>query len=327
MHRQWQFGSALLIAVAVFGESWVAAHGGVDASAFILDPGEPGVVADTSFTFRWADASDAGTATASTTHSFFYTTRIPPPWAVFADPVGLEGIPIVEDVPESDPANQFTWNTATVAAGAYWIWSQAKDPDVLIASQTIVFSPYPVVVAHPGDAVHPSVNLRTPDGPSAFAEADRYEVEYAVFDPDASARVTLERALEGEEGFMPVRMLDPAETRVTLDTSDWAQGDWVLRARLEDGRGLEFTAFARFPLLVARAAPRDAGTGFDAETVPDGGVSDLGTEPTPASDGCRCAGLGTDGLGLSAGFTLLWVLCLTQSSPGRRRRRYAPFDA
>ncbi|MEO1233203.1 MAG: hypothetical protein AAFZ18_30335 [Myxococcota bacterium] len=303
------------------------AHGGLDASAFVLDPQTPGTVVDDSFTFRWADASDIGTATASTTHSFFFTSRIPPPWAVFAEPVGLEGTPIAERIPEREPANTFTWRTATVAAGAYWLWSRAEDPDLEIPSQTVVFSPFPVVVAHAGDPVHPFVSLQTPDGPSAFAEDDQFEVEYAVFDPDGSADVLLERALDGEETFEAVAILDPALRSLTMDTSTWTEGDWVLRARLEDGRGLTFSAFARFPLAVARARPRDAGSP-DAPAAADLGLTDLGSETpaTPPSGDCRCVNSRASGSAWGLGFTLVLVLLLTQSSPERRRGRYVPPD-
>lgn len=301
-------------------------HAGIDASAFVLDPDRVGVTADESFLFRWFDASDIGTATASTTHSFFYTTRFPPPWPVFAAPEGLEGTPIAENVLESDETNAFTWSTATVAAGAYWIWSIANDPDLEIPSQTIVFSPYPVVIAHPGDDLHPYVVLTTPDSPASFAEGDRYLVEYEVFDPHGSATLTLERSLEGTRVFEPVQELSATSTAVEIDTSSWAEGDWIFRARLEDARQKTFQTFARFTLQVARARPgRDLGVGVDASR-PDLASDDAGgqtgpTPPPPAPD-CQCTNIEAAGSRFPiAAFSLVGCVLISRRRPRRNGKR------
>lgn len=293
-----------LVGLVLAAVSWpgaARAHGGADASAFLIDPAQPGVVVDEAYRFTWFDASDIDAATASTTHTFNFSSYLPPPWPVFAAPDGLEGTPIVEDVPELDPANAYTWDTSEVPAGVYFLWSIAADPDLQIPSQTVVFSPFPLVVAHAGDPVAPWATLETPDSPAAYAEGDRYELAYSVFDPDGTGSLTLERGDEDSSGrlpetFVPVDVtLAPSTGSITLDTSDWPEGRHVLRIAIEDARGMRFSSFARFSLLVARTA-RDAGVmdgGRDAGSVDggDAGAPDAGSSSPPESkDGCICAG-------------------------------------
>lgn len=304
------------------------AHGGVEASAFVLDPDRVGVVADEQFRFRWLDASSVGAATASTTHTFYYSTFLPPPWSLFLGPEDLEGTPIVEGVPEASPENAHTWDTRAVPAGAYWIWSIASDPDLELPFQSIVFSPFPLVVARSGEPLHPYVVLETPDSPSAFAESDRFTVRYAAFDPDGTGRVRLARALDGTSTFVSVAEdLPPDEAgRLEVDTQDWPAGDWVLRAEIEDARGLRFSTFARFTLLVFRREGRDAGARPDGGVAP-GPSGDAGglpserpaeseSEEAGAGEGCECLlgrRPGAASLGLLAGSLGLLTL-------GRRRR-------
>lgn len=290
--------------------AWVAAlapavargHGGAEASAYILDPESPGIVVDTAFRFRWFDASDVEAATGTTRHNFYYTRYLPPPWPVFVGPAGLEGTPIVLGVPERATENAYTWDTSTVAAGAYWLWSIAEDPDLAIPSQSIVFSPFPVVVAHEGDRVAPFATLETPDSPAAFAEGDRYELRYTVFDPDQSGQLSLERALEDPGGGAPTGFLavgdpwsaEPGEGERVIDTSTWPQGHHVLRITIEDGRGARFSSFARHALLVDREAPPlDAGVDDAAPALPDAGPPDAMSEaphahPDEPGGGCQC---------------------------------------
>lgn len=302
--------------------SRVEAHGGAEASAFILDPAEAGITADTEFRFRWFDASDVGVATASTTHSFYHSGYLPPPWPAFAPPVGIEGTPILVDHPELDPINAHTWDSSGVASGVYWLWSQASDPDILVPSQTIVYSPFPVVVAHPGDPVHPFVTIESPDNPAAWAEDDVFELEYVGFDPDGSGQIRIERTLDGTEDFTLVAEgLTVTSTVVqtyALDTSSWEEGDWIFRATIEDGRGLSFSAYARYPMLVARlpdAGIVDAGLADAGAAGP--GEDAGGSDGPPASDeghsdGCRCAWAPRGNPSWVMLFALLCVACVTQ---------------
>lgn len=301
-------GASVALACAALPKA-ASGHGGIEASAFVQDPDRPGVVVDQSFRFTWLDASDVGTATASTTHSFFFTEIIPPPWPIFATP-DLTGEAIAEGIPEADRTNALEWDTSTVAAGAYWIWSIAADPDLFIPAQSIVFSPFPVVVAHPGDPVHPFVVLNTPDNPAGFAEDDMFEVRYTAFDPDESAVLRLERAVDGSDSYELVSDELPADVdgRWMLDTSSWPPGDWVLRIRLEDERGLGFTTFARFTLLVARLdPPPDAGTSVDAGRGPDTGSSSVdagvAAEVEPEASDCHCVATSSR----APNFTVLWT--------------------
>ena len=325
--------AGLAVAVALGAPAAARAHGGAVASAFVLDPEAPGVVVDEAFAFRWFDASDVDAATEDTTHSFFYTPFLPPPWSGFVEPDGLEGTPIAVDVPERDPENRWVWDTREVPPGAYWIWSIADDPDIEFPAQTIVFSPFPVVVAHAGDAPAPFAVLQTPDNPASVARAERFLLEYAVFDPDRSAQLTLERALEEESGAIPTAWtpveaelsapIDGFEGQVELDTSSWPVGDHVLRVRLEDGAGRRFSAFARYTLRVFRR-PAGPDAGVDAG---GGGEADAGGVARPADAGPATPGPGREGAsgcgatGAAGPPSLVLALAAAISGISRRRGR------
>ncbi|MEQ8280287.1 MAG: Ser-Thr-rich GPI-anchored membrane family protein [Deltaproteobacteria bacterium] len=282
--------TAWLLAAAVMMPRIAAAHGGAEAAAFILDPVTHDVVVDDAYTFTWTDFDTDGEGGVAF-QDFYFTTERPPPWPIWSGPAFLEGAPIAADIRLADTTNQLTWDTSTVAAGAYWLWSIARDPDILNDATTIRFSPFPVSVAHAGDEVAPSVVLTSPADAFDIAD-DTYAITWSAFDPDGSATVTLEAGTSTDGSALDVITTEvaAADGSYAWDTSALPEGDYLLRIRLEDARGMTFTAYAPNLLLVAhRTIPRDGGV-----ATPDAGFADAGATtpaPTPEEpDGCRCAG-------------------------------------
>lgn len=326
------------------------AHSGAPALARVLNPDQPAEIVDRSYTFRWTD-SDSPTPTGSASVAFYYSPIIPLPFPPENRPV-LDGRVIVRGIPEPDLSNRYTWDTSTVAPGAYFIWSLVEEPPQEIASVQIVsYSPQVLHIAHPGDVLTPSVVLLTPDTPFRFAD-DRYLFRYSAFDPSGTGRVRIEGTIQYDGTDFVVLADDlPAALSGTFewDCRDYAEGNWTIRISITDGCGRAMTAHARYFLNVSHpgglpdAGPRDGRvsspldgrvdegaacgvTTFDAAA--DAGVDDLGSAPgADASDagtgaaeraqagGCGCAETGRPraaDLGLLLG---AWVVL--------RRRRVA----
>lgn len=280
---------ALALSAGLLSAADARAHGGAEAAASLTEPASPGVVVDDTYTIAWTDADMEG-VTGVTYQSFFYARNRPPPWPVWSEPSFLDGAMIAERIPLGDSPNRLTWDTSTVAAGAYWIWSIADDPDIENAATTIRFSPNPIIVAHPGDELHPSITVVAPETGFELAD-DEFEITWAAFDPDDSGTVTLEVGTSTDGSDLRVLATVAASAGAYVwDTSALDEGDYLIRATIEDERGLRFGAYARYPLLVLhRGAPaRDGGIASDGGAV-DAGFVDAGAPtPTPADDGCTC---------------------------------------
>lgn len=265
-----------LLLVSLLHAGKASAHGSLAAVAWPTNPDGVGEIADASYTFAWVD-SDQLTSTGTATIDWFYTATNPPTFPAGGIPAGLEGTPIVLGIPESDTANQYTWDTRGVAPGSYWIWSIVNEPPGERGSiQIVAFSPGVVTIAHPGDDISPAVVIKRPDSPYRWAD-ESYVVEYAAFDPDRSGRVRLEAARASHEDEL-ILLADDLHTSTTTfhwNTSALPEGDWLLRATLTDARGRTFSAYGRFFLLVVHATLPDAGVP-PADGAVDGGEPDAG---------------------------------------------------
>lgn len=308
-----------LAALVLFVTSHAEAHGGAEVATNFLDPATHDVVVDDRVTITWTDFDTNGDS-GPAYQFFFFTKDQPPPWPIWAQPTFLEGEAIVGDIPLVDPTNAITWNTSTVAAGAYWVWSMVEDADIVNPASTIRFTPFPVSVAHPGDPVHPSIVITGPT--NAFEIADReYVIEWSAFDPDGTGRVTLSAGTSTDGADLDVLATDlsAADGRYTWDTSALPEGDYLIRAELEDARGFDFTAFAPNLLLVAHAPviARDAGVPTDAGTR-DAGPT-LTATPTPETpEGCQCTGRPRDRPVSLLGLAALVLLALSRRTPTPR---------
>ncbi len=237
--------SACLAALVVgLSPGAAKAHGTLPAEALIVSPNELGVF-DPSIELIWIDA-DVPIPTGTATVNLFYTDAMPPTFEQGTRPEALMGMPIIEGVYENDRANRHVWETSSVSAGTYWIWSLViEPPEPNPAPQIIHFSTVPVVISHPGDAIPPAVHVTSPSNPFVWAD-QTFDVEYEAFDPTGAAKVRLEagNTFDGSDFLLIADNLPAtAAGRVTWDTSQLTEGDWTLRAVITDERGFEITAY------------------------------------------------------------------------------------
>ncbi|MCA9550556.1 MAG: hypothetical protein KC933_11010 [Myxococcales bacterium] len=293
------------------------AHGSNPAVAWMKGPEGVGTVVDTDFTFGWADA-DIPIPTGTATVDFYYTARRPPAFENGDTHPLLEGEVIVQGILEKDHTNTFTWDTTAVPAGSYFLWSRVVEPpEEFMSPQIISFSPGILTVAHPGDPVYPALLITTPDTPFRYAD-EEFLLKWSAFDPDGSGRVTIEVGTSsmGLDYQTLVEDVPAVDGEYLWDTSGLAEGDWFIRGSLVDGRGLGFTTYAQYLLLIAH----DIGAP-DAGVEADGGPRDAGQPAVDAGvkvkapkEGCRCAEP-------SAGAPLAGLLAGILVATGRKRRR------
>ncbi len=252
------------------------------ASAFPYTPLGIDNIVDKQFEVTWTDW-DMPISTGTATVDLYFTDYIPEPVPFGETPLGLIGEPIVQGILEKDHTNAYLWDTSSVAAGNYWIWTRINEPpEDPPVPPAVVFSAGLVTVVHPGDEIPPVVMFTKPDDAFAWSN-EAYEVRWRARDPDDSASIKLEAFPKGkpEEAYLVAEGLTPDEKgRYSWDTLNLAEGDWVLKATIEDDRGQSFSSHARFTVLVTHLAP-DAGIA----TSSDAGTSDSGPAPDP-KDGC-----------------------------------------
>lgn len=320
MRRWTAFSLAALLGLVVSGASSpAAAHGSNPAVAWMKSPEGVGTVVDEAFTFGWADA-DTPIPTGTATVDFYYSARRPPAFARGDLHPLLEGAPVVRGILEKDHTNTFTWDTSAIPSGSYFLWSMVVEPpEEFMAPQIISFSPGVLTVAHPGEPVHPALIITTPATEFSFAD-EAFTIGWSAFDPDGTGRVRIEVGTSslGIDYQTLVADAPAAQGELLWDTAQAPDGDWYIRGTITDGRGLSFTTYANYLLLVAHdvGAP-DAGVLLDAGTArPDGGVGpDAGVKLKAPKEGCRCGGGGEHGAGWLA------ALAVITTWAGRRRTR------
>jgi len=291
------------------------AHLGAPSLAPVTGPVGAKNVVDTEYVITWTDY-DQSIPTGTATVDLFYTQTNPEAYYRGQLPPDLHGDTVVKGILEKDPTNRYVWNTSTVAAGTYWIWSRVNEPagEQNSGLSFIEFSPGVITIAHPGDPMHPAIVITRPNKPVAIA-TDDYLIEYEVFDPDGSGRVKLEAAPSDEDQF--TTLVDEAVTSSVVqylwDTSSLRSGDWKLKASISDNRGLSFVAHSRYFVTVSHLANPDGG--IDAGAVArDSGLPalqnlDSGIAPRPTEDnsGCSCR-VQTDNNMNSNFEAMIWLL-------------------
>ncbi len=251
-----------------------------------MKPEIVGEVVDRSYVVSWRD-TDRASITSTVTFDVHFTASMPPTWPLGVVPMGLTGDFIAVAVPEADRTNEIVWDTSRVPSGSYFIWTLGNEdpPDTNPPLTIVAFSRGVVTVAHPGDPVHPSVILPQPDGPFTTADA-AFEIEYEAFDPDGTGRVKLE-ATQSRNGTGLILVADGlpamAQGKYVWDTKNVPSADWTLKATITDARGLSFTAWSRFFLLIDHPTPLAPDAGADSGPV--GPAADAGTPPAAADGG------------------------------------------
>jgi hypothetical protein len=318
--------AGLWIALLIIPATARAHPSGGPAVAWPLDPRGVGVQADQEFAFTWTD-TNLFTPTGTITIDWFFTTQMPPTFQIGSTPPDLRGTVIVRGIPEKDRTDRWVWNTSTVAAGSYFIWSRVNDLPTEVNSIRInAFSPGVVTIAHPGDPVYPAIFMPTPDTPFTFADSG-YRVTWQAFDPDHSARIKIELMHNRDVAEARVLAQDLVATStgsLWVDTSSEAEGDLIFRATIEDARGLRFVSYPRYLLRVQHEVvlpdggpgTPDANGGADRAMPPDAAPADAGTtdagEAKKTSGGCGCETTAPTDLGV------VWIGLAALALSGRR---------
>ncbi len=265
--------------------------------ALLTDPDGTGTIVDQSFTFHWID-SDRPLRTGTATIDISFIRQNPPTFPQGMIPAALTSTAIVQGVLETDTANSFTWDTSQVPTGTYWLWSIVHDPPGELNTVNIItLSPGVLTVVHGQDPVPPSVIISKPDSPFRWSD-DHFPIGYNAFDPDGTGRVKLE-ASKKKDGtdFMLLADNLPAvsDGMFDWDTRGLDEADWTLRATITDARGMSFTAYGRYFLLVTHIPPApdsgvlDTGPAPADASTPDVGIADAGQPANePAKSGCAC---------------------------------------
>ncbi|WP_157370375.1 hypothetical protein [Vulgatibacter incomptus] len=291
-------------------------------------------MADRSYPFRWTDFDDL--AVGETTIDFFCTRSMPPTYRMGTQPLVSpdDTTVIVVGIPERDPANVWEWDTTDLPAGTWFLWSLAHDAPFEMAA----FARGALTVAHPGDPVWPAVIVTSPDESSVVADRS-FEIRYEAFDPDGSATVRIEatRSLDGSELILVADDLPAAGESLQWDTSALPSGDWMVKATIEDARGLVTHAFGRsFVRIDHGGGPGTGGTpgtggsggtggiGGTGGAGGAGGEGSAGTGPGEEEPGGERSGGERDGCGCDVASSLgglPWMgLALVRLATIRRRR-------
>jgi hypothetical protein len=300
---------------------------GVPPVAWPETPFEAGELADESFLLEWTDY-DGPSPTGTVTVNWYYTNEMPRTFPLGVIPDTLTGTAIVTGIDEADLENRYAWDTSSVAADSYFIWSIIDEPpEEMAVLRVVAFARGVVTVAHSGDIVHPAIIFTRPDSPYYIAD-EHFLILYQSFDPDGTGRVKLEASSStiGDDFVLLAEDLPASrDGSFAWDTTALSEGDWTLRATIEDARGLKHTSYCRFFLRVqhVRLDP-DAGIvsdsgytlGRDANGVQslDSGLKKKAHVAN--ADACSCQSV----LALSDDFTeLSLVLVLMLLVLGRRR--------
>jgi hypothetical protein len=268
--------ATVLLAAAVSISTPAFAHSGRRASttAELTRPASVGEVVDDLYIFSWID-EDATVASEAATIDFYYTDQNPPVYRPGTIPPELHGTPIVRGVRVHDKENSYAWDTSHVPAGSYWIWSVVNEPDSATLSKRMIhFSPGVVTIAHDGDPIAPAVVLSPPDNPYRWPATTKLDIGYDAFDPDETGQVTIEAIFATDmRPSAPMLMLArelPATPhgQFEWDTSELAEGDWVLRVTMTDARGMTFSAYDRHYRFVNHPEG-------DEETIGESGCSSV----------------------------------------------------
>ncbi len=267
---------------------------GVPTTAWPGSPHGVGAVSYGDYTITWTDYDDQAT-TGETTIDVFVSRTMPPTYRMGTRPRfpadGDPPIALALGIAEDDLENAVVWDTSSVPPGTWFVWTVAHDEPF----EMVAFARGVVSVAREGGSVWPAVIVTSPDASSRVSDAS-FLIRFEAFDPDQSAAIRLEasRALDGVEWILLAEGL-PAEGGGSFlwDTRAFSPGDWMIRATIEDARGLSTSAYGRFFVRIDRGSTGGGGIGGKGGS---GGSGAGGQEPIGA-DGAAGAG----GVGAGAG--------------------------
>ena len=291
---------------------------GLPPVAWAETPREAGELADESYLITWTDY-DGPSLTGTVTVNWYYTDIMPRTFPRGLIPDSLMGEEVVTGIDEADRTTAYEWDTSSVAAGSYFIWSLIDEPpEEMAVLRVVAFARGVVTVAHPGDPIHPAIIFTRPDSPYFLADSE-FAIRYQAFDPDGTGKVKIEASSSSvsDDFIILGENLPAVEDGVLLwDTSGLSEGDWTLRASLEDARGLSHSTYCRFFLRVQHISDSpDSGLGGMDSGDSDSSLRTLDSglrrkEQVSGQENCRCNHLGTRTHGLGAAVLMILMLLM-----------------
>ncbi|MBI4509159.1 MAG: hypothetical protein HY698_05960 [Deltaproteobacteria bacterium] len=298
--------------------------GGVPTRITFASPGARFDVADGNYDVTWAENSDDKTGELA----FFYQpSNVPVGTKLSSSLHAGTPIPGGEKVPVEGDANVLKWDTSSVPAGSYFVYSVTQDPPL---DPVASFSPLPVTIRHQGDPPWPAVTVDKPDVgelPSGVAFAIRWRASGA-----SPLHATIRYGAVGTED-------PPEEIAADLPMVGHANGtfagcyawdlslvpldSYYIQVEVKDSAGRSHSAYSRSSVVVDRdsssADPKNVPTCAD-EPWDAGSPRSDGGRKGDDDGGCSCE-VGRDRKpgGVSA-VLLLGLLTSLRRPSGRRER-------
>jgi MYXO-CTERM domain-containing protein len=265
-----------------------AADMGIQLSPFTFES------ADTSYDVAWADMDMDPTGK----FTFYYLDHEPTfgvraeeieTLATLVEEVGKPGLPVeiyasdtcmdgpgimCPDLGTRDARNGFTWNTAAIPNGTYWVIALNNDPPFKLYNPSAA----PVRIAHGAEPLPPAAFILRPDGFGSYDKS--YKVQWA-----AAGKAPLKFDLSygsGEAGEVLgpttsiAKNVAPTVNADGTFTYDWDVSKlsgpkvYFLRVTVTDADGKQTYTDSRYGLSVYHpAAVPDMGTAIGDAAIPD----------------------------------------------------------
>ncbi len=171
-------------------------------------------------TLAWSDDDPDSNATIA----LYYDT----------DNSGADGVLIIDSLSEDDTLDSFSWNTASTAAGTYYIYAIIADS----SNSSTVYSNANITIDNPNVDQAPLIDITEPASNITVANGASVTISWNDIDPDSNASIALYYDIDntGADGTLIVSGLEEdSETDSYLwDTTGIADGTYFVYAIIDD---------------------------------------------------------------------------------------------